>query len=86
LTPVRIVILAVLFYFLYKLIFPSRRAKQPQPDPSGSQTNSPEMLREDPVCHTYIPEGQAEILDHNGKKYYFCSEECKKTFSKENEL
>ena len=39
-----------------------------------------DVLVEDPVCHTYIPKGQAVQLHHDEKMYYFCSDKCCQTF------
>lgn len=43
-----------------------------------------DVLVEDPVCHTLIPKGQAIRLRQKGKTYYFCSEECCDTFTRES--
>jgi len=37
---------------------------------------------QDPECKTYIPVDQAHIRVINGKRYYFCSEECAELFEK----
>jgi YHS domain-containing protein len=86
LSPIRIVILGILFYLLYKLLF----SKKTVPDKSPS-TAAPEgqplqdVLVEDPVCHTFVPKGQAESLKVEDQTYYFCSEECRKTFQNKEE-
>jgi len=36
----------------------------------------------DPVCGIELDETLATILEHRGKKYYFCSEGCKGIFSR----
>lgn len=36
----------------------------------------------DPVCHMKIDADKTKhTVDHNGEKYYFCSEKCKKQFT-----
>jgi Cu+-exporting ATPase len=41
----------------------------------------------DPVCAMHVDEGKAKAagntVDHGGMTYYFCSDECKKTFDKD---
>jgi YHS domain-containing protein len=81
----RLVLLGVLIYVLYKILwkgdwFPSLFSKN-----SKRRNNSPtggpiEQMKRDPVCGTFIPENQA-IKYKNGKEtLYFCSEECKQTY------
>lgn len=51
--PIRILILAVLFYILYRILFGGKTkeaAKQAPPEIPTQDT-----LAEDPVCHTYVP-------------------------------
>jgi YHS domain-containing protein len=79
-SPWRIIILAILCYILYRLLFAGRKkVKQPPPSDDG-QADSQDVLVEDPVCHTYVPQKQAIRAAKDGKIYYFCSEECCKTF------
>lgn len=40
----------------------------------------------DPVCGMEFDESQAEAqATHNGQAYYFCSEDCRKTFEENPE-
>ena len=84
--PVRLVILAVLFYIAWRLIGSLWKDRN-----AGTNDNRREdtaevrdVLVEDPVCHTLIPKGQAIRLRSHGKTYYFCSEECCDTFTRES--
>ena len=87
-TPLRLIILGFLFYLLYRLIAggiksPKRSIDNGQtqgPDHSGNALKSDDELVEDPVCHTYIPKGQALLLKQKNKTYYFCSTECRDKF------
>lgn len=80
-SPLRIIILAVLCYFLYRLIFAGRkRVKTPKRSDSATSTAVQDVLVEDPVCHTYVPQKQAIRAAKDGKIYYFCSEKCCQTF------
>lgn len=47
----------------------------------GNEREGGEMV-EDPVCHTYIPKETAQQLKAQGQTFYFCGEECAKTFVK----
>ena len=43
-------------------------------------------MAKDPVCNMEIDETKAEFQSqYGGKKFYFCSEECKKTFEQKPE-
>ncbi len=79
--PVRFIVLAVLFYLLYRLLFGRKKDNLP-PKPAPDQVESPaqDVLVQDPVCKTYVPKSQALHETKDGKTYYFCSEECRKRF------
>ncbi len=82
--PIRILILAVLFYILYRLLFGGRK-KAPAPQPEPPEIQAQDTLAEDPICHTYVPQSQSLSLDKDGKTYYFCSKECLDTFTDQQE-
>jgi len=84
-TPLRLVIIGILLYILYRLLTGSRR-KGLRDGKHGSAASGravQDVLVEDPVCHTYIPKGQAIQLHHNKQMYYFCSDKCCRMFLKE---
>ena len=82
-TPIRLAIIAVLFYIAWRVIKGMLRdkftaaLKKPK---SGSTVQ--DVLVEDPVCHTLVPKHQAIRLRRGGKTYYFCSEDCCDTFTR----
>jgi len=79
--PLRIFILAVLFFILYKLLFGRRKRKQVGGSSAKSQQAvTQDTLVEDPVCHSYVPKKQAIQAIKDGETYYFCSEKCCKTY------
>lgn len=84
-SPVRLFILGVLFYIAWRLI---RGLAEKKSVDRGRQHSGDsgvkDVLVEDPVCHTLIPKGQAIRLRQKGKTYYFCSEECCDTFTRES--
>jgi YHS domain-containing protein len=78
-SPLRIVILVILFYLLYRLLFAgriaaARRKKQEKEEPQV------DVLQEDPVCGRLVPSRQAVVLERKGEKHYFCSRECRDSF------
>ena len=82
-SPLRIIIIAILLYLAFRLIMAGRtkppvdrgRAKKPAREMPAS-----DILEEDPVCKKLVPRQQAVQYEHQGIKYYFCSEECCNTF------
>ncbi len=83
-SPVRLVILAILFYLAWKLIRGLGKEKtQTVTDRQRGQDSRPveDVLVEDPVCHTLIPKHQAIRLRREGKTYFFCSEKCCDSFT-----
>ncbi len=79
-SPVRIVILAVLFYILYRLLTGGGK-KPAAKNNAGGGLPAQDILVEDPVCHTYIPKKQAVSAKIDGTAYYFCSKECRKKYT-----
>jgi len=74
-TPLRLLILALLFYIGWRAIrgwFGKKRPETATNDDSDPQ----DVLVEDPVCHVLIPKHQALRLRRDGVTYYFCSEQC----------
>ena len=83
-TPLRIFILAILFFILYRLVFGGRKRKTVTDNRSKTQkTVAQDTLVEDPVCHSYVPKRQAIQAVKDGETYYFCSDKCCKTFLEE---
>ena len=83
-SPLRLVILAVLFYIGYRLLVGIVK-KKPDNKQSDEKYSPPvsDALVEDPVCHTLVPKGQAIRLQHENQIYYFCSEACCSRFISE---
>jgi YHS domain-containing protein len=77
----RLIILALLGYLLYRLIRGVFKSGQ-----KISRTENGGVIDEmvqDPVCKTYIPlrDAQRRIID--GREYFFCSKECAERFELE---
>lgn len=83
-SPVRIIILGILLYLLFRLVFGKKISFPNKKSGREESLRQPlqDVLVEDPVCHTFIPRGQAEVLLLEGEKHYFCSDECRKKFIK----
>ncbi|SHO43277.1 hypothetical protein [Desulfopila aestuarii] len=83
-SPLRILVIAVLLYIGYRLIT-GGRTKSSRDDTISSDPRKPDepvqdVLVEDPICHSLVPKQQAIHLKHRGSMVYFCSEECCNTF------
>ena len=83
-SPVRLFILAILFYIAWRLFNGSTGKKPKNSEQPSDSSDVRDVLMEDPVCHTLVPRGQAIRLRHKGKTYYFCSEKCCDTFTRES--
>ena len=83
-TPLRILIIVLLLYILYRLLITPRKkrvhGKKQGAGASGGAVQ--DVLVEDPVCRTLVPKGQAVQLHHDKKMYYFCSNKCCEMFLK----
>ena len=76
-SPIKFLILAFLFYLLYRLLTGgAKRVKKA--NNSGTQTH--DVLVEDPICKVCVPKKQAVVLNEDGKTIYFCSPECREKF------
>ena len=84
-TPLRLVIIGVLLYILYRLLVGPRKKRGVinNNDSASVKSTVQDVLVEDPVCHTLIPKGQSVHLHHDKKLYYFCSNKCCETFLKQ---
>jgi YHS domain-containing protein len=74
-TPLRLLIVALLCYAGWYLLR-NRRKKKPPPAEATGDTAPQDTLVEDPVCHLLVPKHQALRLRRDGVTYYFCSEQC----------
>ncbi|PIE57083.1 MAG: TRASH domain protein [Desulfobulbus propionicus] len=79
-TPVRMLILAVLFYLAYRLLRSmsrdsARREFEAQRQ-QARETKVQDTLVEDPVCGRLVPKSDAVRLHQGGKTFFFCSETC----------
>ena len=83
---IRIILLAILFYILYRLVksllLPSSQKFGKQAG-QGNKIITDEMVS-DPYCNVYIPKHDAIKTKIAGKTLYFCSKECKKKYLEEH--
>ena len=83
--PLRLVVLAILFYIGWQLLrrslFPDQGNSDESTVDADNRDKVKDILVEDPVCHTFVPKKHAIRLRHKGRTYYFCSEACCDSFS-----
>ncbi|WP_163335988.1 TRASH domain protein [Desulfopila sp. IMCC35008] len=81
-SPLRLIVIAILLYIGYRLLFGGRkkvnRGQAPK-EPNGEFPTS-DVLEEDPVCHTLVPRQQAVSWQDGDEVFYFCSQECCNTY------
>ncbi len=78
-SPIRILILAILVYIAYRLIFGGKTAAEGGRKPEKREVKEmpvDDVLEEDPVCGKLVPRKQAVRYHQGEKTLYFCSEEC----------
>ena len=85
-TPLRLIILAILFYIgwlLIKGLGKNKVSGRVADKNKGSidEQQVQDVLVEDPVCHKLVPKNQAIRLRKEEETYYFCSDKCCDTFS-----
>ncbi|HFQ88551.1 MAG TPA: YHS domain-containing protein [Desulfobulbus sp.] len=85
-SPIRLLILAVLFYIAWRLLRGLGKDSSPGRR-SGKQGSDrvQDVLVEDPVCHTLVPKHQALQLRRGGVTYYFCCERCRQEFEQKSD-
>ncbi|MFO7760128.1 MAG: YHS domain-containing protein [Desulfobia sp.] len=84
-TPLRIIVLALLLFILYRLIFGPKKKKTCSRSRKGIEAAERDVLVEDPVCHSFVPKKEAIRGVKGGKTFYFCSESCARTFLEDPE-
>lgn len=83
-SPIRLVILAILLYIGYLLIKGGSKKKKERDEAElNGHSDVADVLIEDPVCKKLVPRQQAVKLKHEGETVYFCSDECCRKFVSE---
>ena len=89
-SPQRLFLLAILLYIAWRLLRSlirdtiTQQAKTKlRKESEQAEETVQDILVEDPVCHTLIPQHQAIRLRHDGETYYFCSDSCCDQFTGE---
>ena len=81
-SPQRLLLLAVLFYVVWRLLRRQLRDRieqellRQQRQEQEKMETAQDLLVEDPVCGILLPKQQAVRLRQDGRTYYFCSESC----------
>ncbi len=78
---IRFLAIAVLVYLAYRVLKSFNRGKNLR-----SQQKTPpltdDILREDPVCKKLVPQHQAVVYETDGRRVYFCSQQCCRAYQK----
>ena len=77
--PLRILIIFLLFYLLFRLLI-GKSKKGPAKSGTSDTLPNQDVLVEDPICKVCVPKKQALTLKDNDKIVYFCSTECREKF------
>ncbi|MDF1613815.1 YHS domain-containing protein [Desulfurivibrio dismutans] len=77
--PLKIIIIIVLGYLLYRLYMAGRKKRLAAED-QRERAAINDVLVQDPSCGAYVPRGQALRHQHHGEEFFFCSEKCRRTF------
>ncbi len=79
----RLIFYLLLLTLVYWLI---KRALSHGKGRSGKPGEKSEELVKDPFCQCYIPKSQSYVVSLEGKKYFFCSEDCYKKYQASKSL
>lgn len=81
-SPIRLVIIAILLYIGYLLITGGggKKKKEKKDKETNGSSSTSDVLVEDPVCKKLVPKRQAVHIQHEGENIYFCSDQCCNTF------
>jgi YHS domain-containing protein len=78
----RYLILAIAFYILYRIVRGMLGTRRKEHDQAGNGTV--EELVQDAHCKVYVPRRDSVQRTIEGKKYFFCSEECARKYEMES--
>jgi YHS domain-containing protein len=82
-SPLRLLILAILFYVIFRLLFGGKQKKHTvsqQENKTEKEKPVNDVLVEDPICKKLVPRQQAIQHHHADQIIYFCSKECCRKF------
>ena len=83
-SPIRLIILAILLYIGYLLIMGGRKkSDDDQTETLDGPDDASDVLVECPTCKKLVPKKQAITIEHENETLYFCSKECCDTFVSE---
>jgi len=68
-----LIILAAIYWVIKRAFFPGKGRV-------GKTDEAGEDLVQDPFCQCYIPKSQSYAISLQGKKLFFCSEDCCKKY------
>jgi YHS domain-containing protein len=81
----RFIILAAVGYIFYRALKSWMLGGRERPGSVDTRTRGEvdDVLVQDPVCKTYIPQRNSIVLQQGGETVHFCSEQCRERFLKD---
>jgi len=76
-----IAVFVVLYILVRRLVVGYKQGAEPDHYLEGLEGK--DHMIQDPVCHTYVPRGDAVAERMGGQTYLFCSQKCAETFQKQ---
>lgn len=78
----RLLILAVLIYFAYRVFKSWLGVQMPPPEgePERRGGEIDDVMVKDPLCEAYFPRRDGVPLSYGGQQLLFCSKECRDRF------
>jgi uncharacterized protein len=80
---IRLLIWLIIGFLIYTVFQAVKQALLKPPTPPPEKSRRGEDMVQDPCCGTYVPRNDAVTETINGERHYFCSEECRVQFQKE---
>jgi YHS domain-containing protein len=78
-----ILLVVAIIYVLYKVLWKGESLFKNSKKKSDNPQKAIEEIKKDPICGTYVPVGHSLSYKSGKETHYFCSEECKSKYIKQ---
>jgi YHS domain-containing protein len=82
----RLILLLLILRALWRLVSGIVEGAMARPAQLRDAERPPVPLVRDPVCGTYVVRGAAVTAASGGEVHYFCSEHCRRSYDKRDEM